>query len=56
MNQISNAVEGLQEKESLLWRFKFFGKKKKRKKEKVPLCKRWESVNLETEMQYFFFF
>jgi len=29
----------------------------KRRKKKVPLCKRWGSINLvETEMQYFFFF
>lgn len=54
MNSVTNAIECLQEKESLLSRFNFFFFLKK---EQVPLCKRWVSVNLvETEMQYLFLF
>lgn len=57
MDQIIKAVERLQEKDSPLQRFIFKKKKKERKKEKVPLCTRWESVNLvESVMQYFLFF
>lgn len=58
MNQITNAVEGLQEKESLLWRFTFKEKKKgKSSIMQVMGDSKLGSVNLvETEMQYFFFF